>query len=83
MPKIKICERCKQKIRPKVEDYFQVDTYERGKKIKEGYLHKKCNADMNKEKKVLGELLGKVIKLSDHVEKTIGIPQTINFEVKP
>lgn len=67
--KIKICEKCRKEINEKKEDYFQIDSYEKGKLVKVGFLHKRCNVEMEKQKENLAktfDMLGKMtLKLND------------------
>jgi hypothetical protein len=84
--KVKICEKCQRKIRPKVEDYFQVDTYVKGKKVKEGFMHRKCHEEVEEEKRRTKRLLDSVEDMAARVGTLLddsGIkPKPQMFEIK-
>ena len=71
--KIKICERCHKKIRPKVEDYFQIDSYEKGKLVKVGFLHKRCNVEMEKQKEALAKTFDTLGKMTLQLNEMLGL----------
>lgn len=82
MTKIKVCDRCLKKIRPKVEDYYQVDTYEKGKLIKTGFLHKRCNEEMEKQKETVMKAFDMVGKATEKLGKMMGIEKEEVYEIK-
>ncbi len=78
-----ICERFKDKIYPKKEDYFQVNTYEKEKLVKIGFLHKKCNIQMSKEKEVIAKTFESIGKMSEKINDMVGLKEKpIEYEIK-
>ena len=76
---MKICDKCKFPIKEKIEDYYQIDSFHKGKKVYTGYMHKSCSDILDKTKseqtekllKMLGPMAGRVNAMMD----VAGIPK--------
>ena len=85
MKKTKICDRCKLSIKEKSESYFEIITWEKGKEEKRGYLHKRCNEEMSRQKEQNNKLAEAVLSMTPKVNqmlKQIGIEDVKNFEIQ-
>lgn len=65
------CDKCFEKIEVKSEDYYKVETFEKGKKVKEGYMHKRCNDKIDSQKKQELELMNVVMPLANRVNQML------------
>lgn len=77
-----ICEKCFRNIN-KGDDYFMVTSFVKGKKFKEGFMHKKCNEEINKQNEQLAKTINGLGSMLPSIFKQIGIepPEKI-YEVK-
>lgn len=66
------CERCHKGINEKKESYFRIETFEKGKKIKVGWLHKSCNIQMTDEREETKETLKVAKELASRLNDAMG-----------
>ena len=67
----KICDRCFNSIDTKKGDYYKIETYDKGKLAKTGYLHKACNEAIGKEREQTKQMLNMVGPLAARVNSML------------
>lgn len=77
----KYCDKCFKEIKIK-DDYFEVITYIKGKKILKKFIHKVCHENINKQnKKQFEQTLKPVMNMAKKVFKDLGIEPTLHYKI--
>lgn len=75
----RICDKCKFLIKHKFEAYHQIDSFQDGRRVHTGYMHKSCNDKMSKEtaeqNEKLLEMLGPMVSRVNAMMDGLGLPE--------